>query len=202
MDARGGGARTDDGSLTDGGRRSRLRAASNNGSRGNGDRRSHLRAAPDGRSGPPDAGPPAGKQPRVGAGQLQWNTWGWFGGQIGSSVWLLALGIVALAQGGTLGLVPVGLFAVAGLVGALLWWRRDLLAPFPALEILLGTITVLSAAGVATILEGGLLGSGPGVPPGRWIYLYLLIFPALMAQLWVADRARRGPHDDDRRDID
>jgi len=52
-------------------------------------------------------------------------------------------------------------------------------------------------AGMATILEAGLLGVGPEQPPGRWVYLYLLIFPALMVQLWVVDHARREPEDDE-----
>ncbi|MBM3148226.1 MAG: hypothetical protein FJ000_10095, partial [Actinobacteria bacterium] len=30
------------------------------------------------------------------------------------------------------------------------------------------------------------------LPPGRWVYLYLLVFPALMVQLWVIDHAGRG----------
>ncbi len=148
----------------------------------------------------PDAGPhgkpgserPPGKQPRLGDGQMQWNTWGWFGGQLGSTVWLLVLGLVALAQGDVLGVVPIALCVLANIVGTLLWWARDRLAPFAALEVLLGTITLLSAVGVATILEGGLLGSSPDLPPGRWIYLYLLVFPALMVQLWVIDHAARG----------
>jgi len=149
----------------------------------------------DGRR-PPDLDP-GGKPPRIGSGQLQWNTWGWFGGQVGSSIWLLVLGIIAVVQGDALGWVPIGLCLLANLVGTLLWWWRDRLAPFPAVEILLGTITLLSAGGVVTILEAGLLGVGPDVPPGRWVYLYLLIFPALMVQLWVVDHARREPEDDE-----
>lgn len=159
----------------------------------------HLRRRRNG--GPPDEEPP-GKLPRVGGGQLQWNTWGWFGGQVGSSAWLLVLGIVAAAQGDALGAVPIALCLLANLIGTLLWWARDRLAPFAALEMLLGTITVLSAAGVAAILEGGLLGSGPNLPPGRWVYLYLLIFPALMVQLWVIDHAARGRRGDGGQDTD
>lgn len=150
----------------------------------------HLRRRRNG--GPPGEEPPGGKRPRIGDGQLQWNTWGWFGGQVGSTLWLLVLGIVAAAQGDTLGLVPIALCLLANLIGTMLWWARDRLAPFAALELLLGTITVLSAAAVATILEGGLLNSSPDLPPGRWVYLYLLVFPALMVQLWVIDHAGRG----------
>ena len=175
---------------------------------GNGDRREPggrvIRIPVSGNGGrrPPSGGSPEGKQPRLGKGQLQWNTWGWFGGQTGSSVWLLALGIVAVAQGDALGWLPIGLCVLANLIGTLLWWVRDRLAPFPAAELLLGTITVLSAAGVVAILEGGLVGVAPDQPPGRWVYLYLLVFPALMIQLWVVDHARRTPGEDEGEDID
>jgi len=151
---------------------------------------------------PSSGGDPEGKQPRLGGGQLQWNTWGWFGGQAGSSVWLLALGIVAVAQGDALGWLPIGLCILANLIGTLLWWVRDRLAPFPAAELLLGTITVLSAAGVVAILEGGLVGVAPDQPPGRWVYLYLLVFPALMIQLWVVDHARRTSGEEEHEETD
>ncbi len=147
---------------------------------------------PTGSPSPPGSSSPPRKRPRRGSGQLQWNTWGWFGGQVGSSIWLLALGIVAAANGDALGAAPIALCLLANLVGTLLWVARDRVAPLAALQILLATLTVLSAAGVAIILEGQLLGTAPELPPGRWVYLYLLIFPALMLQLWAVDQAGRG----------
>jgi hypothetical protein len=158
--------------------------------RSNGGRRRHLRDASRDDGGGNGEGP--GKRPRPGRGRLQWNTWGWFGGQIGSTIWLLVIGVIALTQGALLGLVPVACCLVANVAGTLLWWRRDRLPPYAALQGLLAVITAVSAVTVATAVEGGLLGADPTTPPGRWVYLYVLIFPALMIQLWAVDRGGRG----------
>jgi hypothetical protein len=159
---------------------------------GNGDRRRHLRDASR-IGGPPGtgSGEPEGKSPRPGRGALQWSTWAWYGGQVGSTVWLLVLGVIALAQDDLLGLVPVLCCLAANAAGTLLWLRRHRLAPFPAMELLLAIVAMASAASAATIVEGGLLGADPSTPPGRWVYLYVLIFPALMLQLWAVDRGGR-----------
>jgi len=36
------------------------------------------------------------KTPKAGSGKFQWNTGGWFGSQIGSTLWLLLLGVTIL----------------------------------------------------------------------------------------------------------
>jgi hypothetical protein len=89
----------------------------------------------------------AAKQAMLGLGIFQWNTGGWFGTQIGSTAWMLlaAAGVAPWS----IEMAAVGLLCFAGpnSLGAWLWQRRDRIAPGPAIELLL-----LSISGSSLIL--------------------------------------------------
>lgn len=130
--------------------------------------------------------------PRPGLGSFQWNTGGWFGGQIGSTAWLVP-GAVMLAPRapGVAGVWLACCLAVNAL-GVALWRRRDRLRPFPAIQGL------LMASGLAMLVAFGSLSlhaselrSAVGFGHRDW--LALAGVPVLMAWFAVLDRAGRRP---------
>jgi hypothetical protein len=86
---------------------------------------------------------------RPGPGAFQWSQGAWFGSQIGGTAWLLAGVVQAPSPVPGLRLVWLTAFLLVNAVGLTLWWRRDRLAPFPALMILLA-----SCALAATVVLG------------------------------------------------
>ncbi len=90
----------------------------------------------------------AAKQPMVGPGVSQWNGWMWFSVQLGSTAWMLlaAAGTAPFAPG--LAAVWLLCFAVANALGTWLWRRRDRMAPHPAYQLLVLSISGSSLLGL------------------------------------------------------
>jgi hypothetical protein len=82
------------------------------------------------------------KQPINGPGCFQWNAGGWFGGQIGSTLWMLVGGVPLAIYSATIGITWLTCFAVANAAGTCLWMSRDRLRPYPAYQLLLLIIAV------------------------------------------------------------
>jgi hypothetical protein len=57
---------------------------------------------------------------------MQWNAGGWFGGQIGATVWMLVATVLAGIRNVPVGLTLLVLFAVPNLIGLALWKGRRL----------------------------------------------------------------------------
>jgi hypothetical protein len=148
------------------------------------------------------------KIPMSGLGSFRWNWGGWFGSQIGGTAWMLTGAAWLLLFAPWVGLIWLVGFALCNAVGIVLWRRRDRVAPYPALVILLVTIMVVGLLEISTI---DLLRSpawGPIlIAQGReaWLKqakpqslgqgrLFLLIgIPVLLLYLRLMDRAgRRG----------
>ena len=67
-----------------------------------------------------------------------WNAGGWFGSQLGSTLWLALLGGVFVAQGRASGWALLLAFAAANGIGVALWGARGRLAAYTALQTLVG----------------------------------------------------------------
>jgi hypothetical protein len=80
--------------------------------------------------------------------QMQWNIGGWLGAQLGSTVWILVAGILALWVDVNTAMVVIGLFVLANVVGMLIWNRRDKMSAYKGIQILL---PIVGAAGLATV---------------------------------------------------
>jgi hypothetical protein len=142
---------------------------------------------------PPISRSMAISEPRRGRGAFQWNAGGWFGGQIGSTAWLLILGGLLLpeeALAGTLvflcGVLPNG-------IGLLLWSRRVRLDPYAAIQVLLASA---GAFALIALLLLDFLGPEPLLDkhfPGmaKPTYAMLLIYPGLMLLFHLQERAVR-----------
>src|SRR4051794_27734348 len=72
-----------------------------------------------------------------GPGRFQWNMGGWFGPQLGGTAWMLVGAVVLVPHTPEVAGVWLACFAVANAIGSWLWWRRDRLRPYPALQVLL-----------------------------------------------------------------
>ena len=79
---------------------------------------------------------------------MRWNAGGWFGAQLGGSLWVLIAGILALRMNAAAGMLAIALFLAANAVGVLLWTRREQLSAHAGIQLLLA---ILGAAGIAAI---------------------------------------------------
>lgn len=128
-------------------------------------------------------------QPYKGNGRFQWNTWGWFGAQIGATAYLVFLGAALASKELLPGLLILACGLIPNIVGYLIWRRRDRLAPYPAIQILMLTIFVFTAIafGIAIFYEhAGKLKYLSGAAQSAWI---LLMFPALMLMFHLQEQA-------------
>jgi hypothetical protein len=123
-----------------------------------------------------------------GPGQFQWNRGGWFGGQIGATLWLVLLGGLLLAQGRLVGAVALVLGLLSNVLGVLLWHRRQTLSPYPALQVLLGVSGISAAISLAAI---SMVGSSPQTFQISQTFWALLSFPAVMVMFHLQERAAR-----------
>lgn len=126
-----------------------------------------------------------------GNGSIQWNAGGWFGAQIGYSVWILPM-VFLLAKGEEALAAGLGLLSFSGIniLGLWLWSRRHRIRPYPACNSLL-TVAGLSAAGFLIYLDFS--GAYQAIekryfafPPQY--YLVLLIYPFLLLQFYYLNR--------------
>jgi hypothetical protein len=123
-----------------------------------------------------------------GDAHFRWNAWGWFGGQIGATAWLL-VGAAAIAPRSiAMALVWAGCFAVGNAIGILLWRQRRRLRPYTAIQLL------VVACGVSGLVAwSALVGLRPDVLAALgWPQSYapFLIVPATMG--WFAFLERRA----------
>lgn len=82
-------------------------------------------------------------QPITGSGHFQWNTGGWFGSALGSTVWMLVAAVsVATVQPAAAAAVPLVAFLVVNVVAIFLWNKRDRIEPFRGIMLLLGTLAI------------------------------------------------------------
>lgn len=78
---------------------------------------------------------------------MHWNAGGWFGSQIGATIWILIAGILTAFGDLTTGLLVIGLFLIPNIIGLALWVGRKLTC-YASTQIL---IAVSGACGLATV---------------------------------------------------
>lgn len=128
---------------------------------------------------------------------MTWQAGGWFGAQVGGTLWLLFLAVVLAGPHPAAAVVAGMSFVVANLFGWRLWRRRATLSARNATLILLG---VEFAAGLISLIAADVSGALDGVvqpgphaarAAGPAVYLNLLVFPLVGVVLWNVDRAMR-----------
>lgn len=127
---------------------------------------------------------------------FSWNAGGWFGSQVGCTLWLLILGVVLLSKDSFVAWGCVGGFVVLNAWGLYLWRRRDKLKAYAGLQRFLLATSVIIALVVVVANRRGV-----SEPPtsGALVSTYLphwviAIAPGLMAMFSLLERQvkRRG----------
>lgn len=125
-----------------------------------------------------------------------WNSGGWFGGQIGSTLWLLILSFVLFSKDALVAWMCVASFLVLNAWGLYLWRHREHLSAYAGLQrFLLGASVVIAL--VVVVVNGRGLSRLPA--PGAFVsthlpYWVLAVAPALMLMFYLRERqVRRGP---------
>lgn len=126
-------------------------------------------------------------QGKRGAGAFQWNRGGWFGSQLGATLWLALLGGLLLAQSQSVGALLVLCAAVPNLVGLALWRRRHSVSPYPAIQCLVAACGLGALVAMLGLRAAGVAQSPAGMP-SSW---FLLMYPGLMLAFHLQERAAR-----------
>jgi len=130
-------------------------------------------------------------QGKPGPGRFQWNVGGWFGAQVGATVWMLLLGGLMMGQGRASGAVVIALFLLVNGFGLYLWRGRHEREPYPAIQLLLGACTVTAV--VSVLLASA---SNPSSDASHAPSLpTLLIYPALMGLFHLQEQSARKSAD-------
>ncbi|TWU06540.1 hypothetical protein [Allorhodopirellula heiligendammensis] len=83
------------------------------------------------------------KSAMIGPRRFQWQVSGWCGGVFGGSAWLVPIAAILAFNGQPkLAILPAGSCVLMNLLGAVLWYLRDRILPFPALMGLLAAFSV------------------------------------------------------------
>jgi len=127
-------------------------------------------------------------QGRQGQGAFQWNQGGWFGAQLGMTLWIVILGAVLLAGSQPVGGWLIALSVLANGVGWWLWTRRETLAPYPAIQALIATGGLCAVLSIICLASSGVARETSGMPTA-W---FLLMYPGLMLIFHLQERAARN----------
>ncbi len=130
------------------------------------------------------------KQSRVGPGRFQWNTGGWFGAQLGSTVWLLFAAPILLPEYTEAGVVALSCFLAPNIFGLILYLNRNRMAPYPTIQWLLLVTGVVSFIFVIYLNHSGLVQEiDPRLSYEQWgFYLLPVLFGGLMVSFHVMER--------------
>jgi hypothetical protein len=134
-------------------------------------------------------------QPRLGLGRFQWNLGGWFGAQVGSTVWLLGAAPVLFQKNVEAGIVAILCFLLPNVLGLILHWKRSRMAPYPAFQWLIFVSGIVSIIFVVYLNQSGLVQEiDSRLSYGQWgFYLLPALFGGLMVLFhWMERAAVRG----------
>jgi len=126
-------------------------------------------------------------QGKRGTGAFQWNRGGWFGSQLGATLWLVLLGSVLLAQSRWVGGLVVLFGLIPNLVGLLIWRRRYSVSPYPAIQALLAVCGLAALCAMLSIRAAGVAASSLDLP-SLW---FLLMYPGLMLAFHFQEQSAR-----------
>ena len=127
---------------------------------------------------------------------MQWNVGGWFGGQIGATVWILVAGVLTAIRDVPTGMVVVLLFAIPNVIGLMLWRRRRL-SCYGSTQLLIAsagicsllTVYILERANAWTRIQ-----TGGSVSALSTYWIIAMVFAGLMIMFYLRfGRNGNGP---------
>ncbi len=80
--------------------------------------------------------------------RLEWNLGGWFGGQLGGTLWILVAAVLSAVRDLETGALVLVTFLIPNIIGTILWRRRDRLSCYIAIQMLLPLVGVFSLLAV------------------------------------------------------
>ena len=80
--------------------------------------------------------------------QLNWNSGGWFGAQLGGTAWILVAAILAGFQDIRTGLVLTAIFAIPNILGLAMWCWRKKLSCYASIQLLLFIMGIFSVISI------------------------------------------------------
>ena len=121
---------------------------------------------------------------------FSWNAGGWFGSQLGCTLWLLILGFVVLSKDSIAAVVCLVGFVALNAWGLSLWRRREHLNAYAGLQRYLLAASLIIAL-VVVVLNGRGVSEPP--IPGALVSTYLpywsiAVAPALMLLFFLRER--------------
>jgi len=127
---------------------------------------------------------------------MYWNAGGWFGGQIGATLWILVAGILTAVRDLPTGIVVVLLFVTPNAIGLTLWASRKL-SCYASTQIMMGvsgvcglaTVYILERANVYSQIQ-----TGGQVSAYSSYWVIGLVFAGLMLMFYLRfGRDRKEP---------
>ena len=117
--------------------------------------------------------------------KLDWNMGGWFGSQLGGTVWILVSAAISLGHDIPAGLVVLLVFLVPNIVGSYLWFRRPLPC-YPSLQIVLALCGLAGTAAIYVLDKNDLwlkIQTGGAISKELAYLLLIITVLAVMASL-------------------
>lgn len=125
---------------------------------------------------------------------FSWNKFGWFGGQIGATLWLILISIFLLK--------PDTIFGLCGLVAGLglnawgysLWKSRDTISAYRAIQLFLFPASIIFAIFIILIRnrESIIALAGPDKIQDAFPYWAIGLVPAIMLAVYFRERRARN----------
>jgi hypothetical protein len=120
-----------------------------------------------------------------------WNAGGWFGAQLGSTLWTASLGLVVHGQDRAAAAAALAGFALANAAGLLVWRGRARRSAYSGVQLFLLALALIVAAVVAVVQ---LRGASETPTSGVSTYLpwwVVGLAPILMLAFLLRERAAR-----------
>ena len=119
---------------------------------------------------------------------MHWNAGGWFGAQLGGSLWILIAGILALRLDTQAGIAAIVLFGVANGLGSFLWTRRDGLSAYAGIQLLLALVGTAGLAAVYVLERAGIFEAiqvGASISAQSMYVVLIIVIAALMLLFYL-----------------
>ena len=119
--------------------------------------------------------------------QLNWNAGGWFGTQLGGTVWILVAAAIAATHDIWTGLILLGIFLVPNTVGYLLW-RTQKLSCYTSIQILFLLMGLFGLLSIYLLEHNHLwleIQKGGSISVMSAYFLFALVFIILMLVFYL-----------------
>ncbi len=127
---------------------------------------------------------------------MNWNVGGWFGGQLGATVWMLVAGMLTAIRDFPIGMFVVLLFAIPNVIGIVLWLSRKF-SCYVSTQLIIGVSGVCGLVTVYALENANAwmqMQTGAQVSAQSSYWIIGLVYGGLILMFYVRyGRVRNGP---------